>query len=435
MKTALLVRSACASLAFLCLSLQAQEAGAPALATYVLAPGRASFQAEDGWTIICQESKTLTIMGDGTGSAKGSRLATRECYPWTVGRYLQVWGKRNKRTHTIVAVQLKVDEPLPKQLAGFALIDKVLEPEKAGVVALRADGYVLRATPQTKLPAAEGSIRSLSAFTANMWVRYKGTPQADGSLVLTEMLVTPNAIAKRESGLRDKNTFDAEGVRETDRQSKVNKFFLGLNAKRIPIHEDPQMQTRVERVGETLIPAFQKALPFGDPTRITFSFHLVDLDEGRDALALPSGIILVPYKVVQQLNDPQLAAVLATNIGTVLQKQTLRYLPTAHALSAISLAGVAGGLVVPGLSIATGVGTGLKAQAAAKLIEEQDLREGMALLHDAGYDLTEAPTAWWLIHSNPKKTAPNGPMPANAAYCYQLLGTVWRTSVQAATRQ
>ncbi len=79
------------------------------------------------------------------------------------------------------------------------------------------------------------------------------------------------------------------------------------------------MQARVDAIGATLVAKYQRDLPDADETKINFRFQLIDNKKWHDAVALPSGIILIPHQVVERLqNDSQLATVLADNIATVL---------------------------------------------------------------------------------------------------------------------
>lgn len=403
----------------------------PTIAGYVVRAGSASFRVVDR-EVTCKEGVTLTILESAPGRPKTDHPAVRTCQLWTLGRQLKVWGKRDRHTGVIAAEQIAVDDEPLNAIAGFALVDRVLEPEAAGTVTIRADGYRLRISPKTKLDTPSNAVRSLSNVQPNMWVSYTGKPQLDGAVAVTELLVTPNGVAEKEDKLREKTQFNAAAVKEDDRQSGTNKFFLGLNSKRIPAYDDPAMQARVTRIGMSLVPSYQRSLPPGDPTHIDFRFQLVDLKEIPDAIALPSGIIQVPYQIARVLNDSQLATVIATNIGTVLQKQSLRFLPTAKALSAANITGVAAGLFVPFVGLGTMIGTSMKENAVLKAAREQDQREAMGLLQDAGYDLNEAPVAWWLLHSNQKRPMPNGNMPPAAEYAYHLLGTVWRGTLEAA---
>jgi len=60
--------------------------------------------------------------------------------------------------------------------------------------------------------------------------------------------------------------------------------------------------------------------------------------------------------------------------------------------------------------------------------QEQSGRVSLVFLRDAGYDIHEAPKAWWLLA--PKKPGPmiDTPLPERAAYLYQTIGTTWRST-------
>jgi hypothetical protein len=55
----------------------------------------------------------------------------------------------------------------------------------------------------------------------------------------------------------------------------------------------------------------------------------------------------------------------------------------------------------------------------------------LGLMHDAGFDIYQAPVAWWLLSR--KKAAPfqDMPMPRRAAYLYQILGQNWSNQAAA----
>ena len=58
---------------------------------------------------------------------------------------------------------------------------------------------------------------------------------------------------------------------------------------------------------------------------------------------------------------------------------------------------------------------------------EQSARVSLGLLHDAKYDIYEAPIAWWILASRKPKDLADIAMPERARYLYQMLGTTWRT--------
>jgi hypothetical protein len=59
---------------------------------------------------------------------------------------------------------------------------------------------------------------------------------------------------------------------------------------------------------------------------------------------------------------------------------------------------------------------------------QQRDRVSLTLLRDAGYDIDEAPMAWWLLAVDPKNTTLLGTteVPDRVAYLYRILGETWR---------
>lgn len=207
----------------------------------------------------------------------------------------------------------------------------------------------------------------------------------------------------------------------------MSRAFLGIDPKKIPPYQDDAMQARVDKIGASLVPEYQRALPDTDATKLHFRFPLIQTDRFRDALALDSGIILVPKQVVERMqNDAQLAAVLADNIACVLEKQEYRAQPAAKKLTASQVAGDVGGIFVPGLGLATLAVNTKIGLTMLRHAEEQSGRVSLGLLQDAGYDIHEAPKAWWLLAPKNPKAMLDTTMPYRSAYLYGVIGTTWR---------
>ncbi len=338
---------------------------------------------------------------------------------------MQVWGHWNKKTHELTATSVVQVAPSIAEVRGGAMIDLVV-PAKAPERILRADGYSLHLTPETILNF-NAPVTSLADLTTNIWIEYRGVQQVDGSVTVNAAEVWPNTVPKDEDKLRTKNEFEPANVDEGDKQSGASKFFHGVNARKLPAHHDPELQAKIERIGESLIPAYQKALVKSDPTRIHFRFQIVDTDHFRDAVTFANGIILVPWPAIGRLqNDSQIAAVLADNIACALEKQQILHQPAAHALTAASWAGLAAGLVVPGASIATGITTASLERHAQTMSLRQSGRVSLALMHDAGYDIHEAPVAWRLLDPKKPESIDKAEIPDRADYLYAFLGETWR---------
>jgi hypothetical protein len=141
------------------------------------------------------------------------------------------------------------------------------------------------------------------------------------------------------------------------------------------------MQRRVQTIGETLIPTYQRDLAAGDPSKINFRFQVVDETKLRDARTLSNGIILVPQQVVTRLkNDSQVATVLADNIACALEKQQLRLIPVGRAMAAGDVALLVGGAFVPGLGFAAPAGLMAGGAVILRREEEQSGRVSLVLL-------------------------------------------------------
>jgi hypothetical protein len=172
-------------------------------------------------------------------------------------------------------------------------------------------------------------------------------------------------------------------------------------------------------------------LPDTDPTKIKFRFQLIDFPWSF-AYALPSGIILVPIHVVDRMqNDAQIAAILADAMAASMEKRDYRDQPAMYTMEAAGWATEAGGFLVPGLGLAGLGGNTIAYQVMERHNVDQSARVSLGLLHDAQYDLSQAPTAWWILASSKPKDLADIAMPERTRYLYQMLGTTWRTGQMA----
>ncbi len=362
-------------------------------------------------------------------------LATRTPLPLFLGENVDIFGKRDHKHHTVVAETIITHPVNPLPVSGAGIID-LLMPASAtsGDRIVRADGYLLHVRPDTALTFVPPLVAGTSLST-NLWINYHGIQQADGTVLLDRAELRANEIKPAEAELRSESEYDPAAVPPDAKQGYFSKGTFGVDPHLIPPYTKfPLLQQRAVRIGNSIVPAFQRQLTDADPTKIHFRFQLVDQPRWHDALTLPSGVILVPFQLVDRLaNDSQLAAVLADNIAVALEKQTMRATPTDTAIKAAQLLGTAGGFVVPGLDLATGIATG-SADAHLLLQEQQQSgRVSLCLLHDAGYDLREAPIAWWLLAPSRPTAITSVSLPSRAAYLYLALGTTWRQTLSSSS--
>jgi hypothetical protein len=346
------------------------------------------------------DAKTVASM---TSGERESPIPTSELklYP---GQPAQVRGELRKKEHSIAAVWLSLKKRESREVIGFGIVDAVLPvPADGSSTAshmVRADGYLLLIAPNASMEFLP-PLTADSAFQTNVWAKFHGRQRADGVVVAEAVSFSRNTVSESEDKLRSKTEHD-------------------------PAHKDDAMQARVSAIGEKLVPKYQRDLPDTDETKIHFRFQVVSHAKWHDAQTLPNGIILVPYEAVERLqNDSQLAAVLADNIACALEKQDLNMAPAVHKLNAIYVAGLVGGAVVPGMGVATTIGTRDAYKKLAQHNMEQSGRVSLGLLRDAGYDINQAPLAWWLLAPAKAKKIEDIPIPARAVYLYKVLGETW----------
>lgn len=388
----------------------------PALDGFVTGPGTADRFQVNGSDVVCVPLRTLTSHQQGA-TLHGSR----DCPQHRLGEHLLVYGSINKGT--VEAEDITVVTPVDVPVEGAALTDMVVSRTSKEIV-VRADGFLLEITPDTKLTYDSSLTPGFAGFQTNQWIAYRGIAYPDGTVMVQKASLGPNIITDEEDKLRKQAEFDPAMVSDVDRQSLTSKFFTGMDLTRIPAYNDPGQQARVTELGNRLIPSYQRALPVGDPSKIAFRFQLVE-DTRFAYYALPSGIILLSHSVAALDNDDQLAAVVATAIADVLQKQELRADAMKRKLLVADFVGDAAGLFVPGLSSATTITAQRTNQRLQHRLLEQRSRESLCLLHDADFDLHEAPVAFWQMGQKKGKTLAETPMPEHARYLYQLLGTAW----------
>jgi hypothetical protein len=345
-----------------------------------------------------------------------------------LGQTLDADGKFEKSTHTLTAAHINLLAPSTASLHGTAIID-LLPPAVANQPpsdrVVRADGFLLRITEKTKLNFAK-PLTALSDISTNQWIEYSGVQQLDGTVVLSYAGIGPNRFDNTDHAIGKRTEYDPSAVPDDAHQSGISKAFIGTDFKRVPPHHDEDMQTRVERIGQSLIPAYQRALPDSDPTKIHFRFQVIDTTKWRDAITLPSGVIVVPFQVVDRLqNDSQLATVLADNIAEAIEKDDRRSVTVGRRVLAADVAGDVAGIFIPFAGIATSMAGSGAAEHAQTLHLQQSGRVSLCFLHDAGYDIAQAPLAWWLLA--PKKPEPleKISMPPRATTLYMALGTTW----------
>jgi len=401
---------------------------APETDGYVTRVASSSDFDVNGYRILCGR-KTKTSVGPSTGKI----VTYSDCPGGTpyVGECMTIYGRINDKSRVITADLIEAKSFNPEAITGSAVIDGI--PSGSSVSAqpdrllVRADGYSILIHRETKIAWAP-PLHALTDIKLGDWIGYEGTPNGTGIVIASKVKLSPESITQSEEKLRAKNEYDPSSVPADAKQNLLkDAFALGYDPKKFPPFDDAAMQARVEKIGNSLVPAYQRALPDSDASKIQFRFHLVDNKHfcgmlPCDAFTLPSGMILVPHQVVERMqNDSQLAAVLADAIARALERQQYRIggkVKTAYASAA------AASFVPYGGGFGTLAGEGVASKLLMKEMEQSG-RVSFTLLHDAGYDIDQAPMAWWLLASRKPQPISEIDMPDRAAYLYRILGESW----------
>ena len=343
-----------------------------------------------------------------------------------LGGTAEVYGRLDKSSKTIEVSRVAIEPQMLGTVTGSGVIDAVVQAARPGEpLIVRADGYPILIGNGTKIHFKR-PLNASTPISANLWIAFHGRQRADGVVVAEAAVLNANTISDGQSRLLDRVAYDPEAVAPGAHQGGLSKRILGYDPRLEPPDPDQAMQKRVRTIGESLVPRYQRELPDTDDTKIDFRFEVID-EPWLTAVALPSGVILVPRVLVERLkDDSQLAAVLALNIAVTLEKQNLHVsLPKkvqipADAAATAAFAGLAG----TSIELASGSRAGISSEPDPEK-RKQNERVSLCLLHDAGYDIQQAPVAWWLLASKEPKEMTAIKMPERSAYLYRILGTTW----------
>ena len=343
-----------------------------------------------------------------------------------LGEHVQLFGDAHSAKHTFIAHKIATRRP-PKNMTGTAIIDLIPagQPTVPAVRLLRADGYLLRITSDSRLQFT-APLNSVADVSTNQWIQYSGTMQEDGTIRVTAAAIAPNTVSSEEDKLRKKSDYDPSQVPYSKSDHDLSRDYVPTYYKQIGAWPDAAMQARVQRIGKSLIPAYQRTLPDSDPTKINFRFAVIDVQSLPDALNYPSGVILLPHQLIERMqNDDQLATLLADHMAQILEKDDVRIHAGHDVVVAADIIGTA-----------TGIGAGIAADVVGNAIKDhisfglaRSGRVSLCLLHDAGYDIHQAPLAWWHLADKKGKPLDQIDLPARAEKLYESLALAWRNPV------
>jgi len=238
-------------------------------------------------------------------------------------------------------------------------------------------------------------LKSLSDVGPGTTMTYHGREQADGTVLATKVEFKQNEMEKAEF-----NLWKQIKIKETPFNFFEEKpGELRVGSDKYKLFPNQEVQDYVNRLGQSLVPAYQRAMPESNPQKIHFQFRVVD-DQSFNAGCYPMGLIVVHSDVFNVLeNEAQLAAVLSHEIAHATQEHQFREAQhdkkrrTALAIGSIFAAGMGY------YSISRVLNTVRIAmeQGYTRTMENQADRLSLEYMSDAGYDIREAPRVWKLV--------------------------------------
>lgn len=412
--------------------LQAQEPELPAVRGNISAVQPPDGFDVDGYHVILAPS---TLFFAYQGPKKDESELRRAI---AIGSYVQVIGSKNRKARTVTATQVKIRDDHDSTVSGFGVVDRVVSTGAEPV--FHADGNILRLDSRTEVHFS-GGLTSLSEVGPTIWVHYEGRRNEAGDVIATHAGFVKPRLPKRKAldpqSLAQVATFppgsiiDFDGRVSVDHQ-KHHMEDAGGACGWYPVPDIDEMQARVRRIGQRLIPQFQRDLPNDDPAKIPFRFYLVQEQHIRSSLFCDDGVVLIPVPVMERMkNEDQLAAVIADGVAANLQRQHARIAFDVNLIGAAELA------LYVGLRSGAGLGSGAVGGAIAthvilRKMEQQRGRVALGLMADAGFDPWQAPEAWRLL--DPKQL-PKDPAklkyPERSGYQLEMLNLQYRKRVAA----
>jgi len=386
--------------------------------------------------VVTDSTTTYRLMNHKEGDA-----ASLAQHAMQVGAYLQVQGSRVPHSHAVHASVVLVRDDWEKKLSGFGVIEKVSSDGDERII--HADGFAIRIRSTTELSFGAG-IGSLAEVEPNVWIRYEGARDAHGELAAEKAKFVrakfssfwgpvPNSAKKVQAQSPTPNggaLIDANG-KMVGLKTKVRYGDAGGMCGWHKVSTDPALQERVLRIGTLIVPAYQKALAEDDPARVPFRFYAVEEEKVPSELACVRGLILVPRKVAEKLeNDDQLAALLADGVALNLQVQSTELRNQELGLSAAELATLGSAPA----TLAVFAGEMIVASEISKRLVEQRGRMALSLMAAAGYDPWQAPEAWRLLaEKKPPKASQPVVYPDRSGYQLSILNLQYRGKTSSAS--
>lgn len=372
-----------------------------------------NFQIED-YRVTREEGIVLSV-----DQAQGSdNLEQFTIGDIRVGTELEVTGQYDEKTGALVAERIRVFPQDSKTMKRTALIERnpslLQDSDGTWSGTFFADGqhicvqsttkivFKLNASEKRAARKAETTsddtrpLGSLDEVSPGTWLSYEGRRREDGTILASKLEFWHDEMEAGESRLWRELT---PRMRALHSKGLTSEELIISRLGKFRLVQSDEAQQYVRRVGESLIPAFEKNLPPSDPRKIPFQFFLVQNKE-TNAFALANGTVVVDSGLINLLeNEAQLAAVMGHELAHAVQehawreRQNHRNIRTALKIGAV-VASSMGKQNIADMAVLTEAAI---RNGYSRAMENQADREGLEYMLEAGYDIREAPRVWVLM--------------------------------------
>ncbi len=346
-----------------------------------------------------------------------------------VGTEIEVEGMLDDQTNELKATKVSVDLDQFRKLKNTTVLSRtpegIIKTEKGWNGVFWADGRQIRINEMTqvlfelnksekkavetatknhkKKPEAveedefadSEPLKDIADVKPGMFATFEGMQQPDGAILASRIIFLKNELEKGESGLwksmkiTEKTPNFTAGDPGELKVSSVGKFKLLPNQ---------QVQEYVTRIGQSLIPAYQKNLADDDPQKINFKFYVIR-DKDANAFALANGVVVINSGMIMKLeNEAQLAAVIAHEISHATQEHTWRAMnKDKNKRTALLVGTLAASIFAPGLDTVLSLVSSAMVNGYSRRLEDQADRIGLEYMVAANYDPREAPRVWKIM--------------------------------------
>jgi Zn-dependent protease with chaperone function len=253
---------------------------------------------------------------------------------------------------------------------------------------LIVDGQRLKAAAKLKFKG-DSRARDFATVPLGYEVSGKGTRQADGSLLVTELTAKPNGTASYENDVRQAtNDMEAQWLRA----GKVTQ--PGPDGRTIDVGRlltsGPQVD-RVRAITARLVPPYLNVTDF--------RVYVLENKEWN-AFACANGMIVVHDALLNATRDDELAIILGHELVHTTHEHSRKQIASARSPWKLALgvaAGVAGGeagKLAQGIAVATAVTYSALQNGYSRDHEDQADRAGLRYAHEGGFDVREGPKLW-----------------------------------------